>query len=77
MIEFEQTAKDKIHERMTCTIYNPFGKVLHYKAMMNLMKNNRWVRTSVIPVMAELRSIEIWADLITSLALTGFTLKDE
>ncbi len=77
VIEFEQTTKNKMHEGMNFTIYNPFGKVIHYKAMMNLMKNDRWVRTSVIPVMAELRSIEMWPDLITSLALTGFTLKDE
>ncbi len=77
VIDFQQTTKGKIHEQMILTIDNPFDKQLHYKAMMNLMKNKKWVNTSVYPVMAKLKSIEMWPDLITSLALVGFELKDK
>jgi hypothetical protein len=44
---------------------------------MNLMKDKKWVNTSVYPVMARLESIEMWPDIITSLALFGFKLKDK
>jgi hypothetical protein len=76
IIDFKQTTKGKIHEQMILTIDNPFDKQLYYKAMMNLLKNKMWVNTSVYPVMPKIRSIEMWPDLITSLALVGFELKD-
>jgi hypothetical protein len=76
VVDFRQTIKGKVHEQMTLSIDNPFDKQLRYKAMMNLMKNNKWVKTSVYPVMPGLRGIEIWPDLITSLALVGFELED-
>jgi len=76
-IDFQQTSKGKIHEQMILTIDNPFDRELYYKAMMNLMKNKKWVNTSVYPVLAKLKSIEMWPDLITSLALVGFELKNK
>jgi hypothetical protein len=77
VIDFQQTAEKKVHEQMILTIDNPFDKQLYYKAQMNLMKSKMWVKTSVYPVMARLESIEMWPDLITSLALVGFELKDK
>jgi hypothetical protein len=77
VIDFQQTTKGKVHEQMILTIDNPFDKQLQYRAMMNLMKNKKWVNTSVYPVMPRLKSIEMWPDLITSLALVGFELKDK
>ena len=76
VFDFQQTIKGKVHEQMILTIDNPFDKHLHYEAMMNLMKNKKWVNTSVYPVLPKLKSIEMWPDLITSLALAGFKLKD-
>jgi hypothetical protein len=77
IIDFKQTTKGKVHEQMILTIDNPFDKQLDYKAMMNLMKNKKWVNTSVYPVMPKLKAIEMWPDLITSLALIGFELKEK
>jgi len=77
VIDFRQTAKGKVHEQMILTIDNPFDKQLQYTAIMNLMKTKKWVRTSVYPVMPGLKSIAMWPDLITSLALFGFELKDK
>lgn len=77
VIDFQQSANGKVHEQMMLTIDNPFEKQLNYKAAMNLMKTKRWVDTSVYPVMAHLKSIELWPDLITSLALFGFEFKDK
>jgi hypothetical protein len=77
VIDFQQTTKGKVHEQMILTIDNPFNKQLQYKAMMNLMKNKKWVSTSVYPVLPRLKSIEMWSDLITSLALVAFELKDK
>jgi hypothetical protein len=76
VVDFQQTVKGKVHEQMILSIDNPFDKQLRYKAMMNLMKNNKWVKTSVYPVMPRLKAIEMWPDLITSLALVGFELED-
>lgn len=77
VIDFQQSANGKVHEQMMLTIDNPFENQLNYKAAMNLLKNKRWVDTSVYPVMAHLKSIEMWPDLITSLALFGFEFKDK
>lgn len=77
VIDFQQSANGKVHEQMMLTIDNPFEKQLNYKAAMNLMKTKRWVDTSVYPVMAHLKSVELWPDLITSLALFGFEFKDK
>lgn len=76
VVDFQQVTKGKVHEQMILIIDNPFDKQIYYKAKMNLMKNNRWVNTSVYPVMPRLKSIEMWPDFITSLALVGFELKD-
>jgi hypothetical protein len=76
IVDFRQSAKGKVHEQMILSIDNPFNKQLRYKAMMNLMKHNKWVKTSVYPVMPRLKAIEMWPDLITSLALGGFELEN-
>jgi Zn-dependent metalloprotease len=76
VFDFKQTTKGKVHGEMILTIENPFDKQLQYRAMMNLMRNQKWVNTSVFPVRPRLKCMEIWADLITSLALVGFELKD-
>ena len=77
IVEFSQVSEKKSHMYMQLIITNPYGKSLHYKALMNLMKSNRWVGTSVVPIMPGLQSIEMWPDIITSLALSGFEFKDE
>lgn len=77
VMDFQQKTKGKVHEMMILTIENPFDKQLHYKAMVNLLMNKKWGSTSVYPVRPKLKSIEIWADLITSLSLTGFELKEK
>jgi hypothetical protein len=77
VLDFQQRTKGKVHEQMILTIENPFDKEIYYKAKMNLMKTNRWLDTSVYPVRARLKSIEMWPDLLTSLTLVGFELKDK
>ncbi len=76
IIEFKQVYKGKTHEQMILSVRNPFKKNLHYKAFMNLMKNKKWAKTSVVPVIAGLISYETWPNIITSLMLKGFELKD-
>lgn len=75
-ITFEQLHHGKLHEQMMLTISNPFSKGLEYKCIMNLMKQKRWVGTDVIPVRAKIMSKEMWGDILTSVALENFTLKD-
>ncbi len=77
VIDFHQTSNGKVHEQMILIIDNPFDKQIYYKAKMHLMKHKRWVDTSVYPVMAKLRAIEMWPDIVTSLALIGFELREQ
>jgi hypothetical protein len=77
IVEFSQESEGKSHKYMQLIITNPYDKSLHYNALMNLMKTQKWVNTSVIPIMPKLKSIEMWPDIITSLALNGFELKDK
>jgi hypothetical protein len=77
IIEFQQKVNGKNHEQMILTITNPFKQDLYYTAIINLMKNKKWRKTTVVPVMAGLISIEMWPDIITSMVLKGFELKDK
>lgn len=77
VIEFHQEINGKNHEQMMLTIENPFQKNLHYNAMINLMNQSRWRKTSVVQVLPGLSSIEMWPDIITSIALSGFGFIEE
>ena len=76
IIKFYQETNGKKHEMMMLYIKNPFKRELVYSAYMCLMKNSKWVPTSVIPIKPELRSFETWPDIILTLALSGWEFKD-
>lgn len=76
IIDFQQKANGKVHQFMTLTVTNPFNKQLRYKAMMNLLRNNKWVNTNVYPVLPNIKGTEMWTDPIVILALGSFELKD-
>jgi len=76
VIDFQQKTTGKVHQMMSLTISNPYNKQLRYKAMMNLLQNNKWVNTSVYPVLPNIKAIEMWQAPITMLALGSFELKD-
>lgn len=74
-ISLTHVDKDSIYSRTMLDIQNPFKKDLIYKATMYLMKYNKWGPTNVYPVRSNLRSIEIWSDVIVTMALTGWEFK--
>ncbi|MFT7612436.1 MAG: hypothetical protein ACI9J3_001396 [Parvicellaceae bacterium] len=74
-VEFKQNSKDKISESMMLTIMNPTDKDLEYKAMMFIVGNSQWLTTSVYDVKSKLRGIELWNDVIITLALSDWKLK--
>ncbi len=75
-ISFAQISEGKAHKQMELKISNPFSKNLEYSVMMNLMKQKRWVKTDVLPVRAGIQSFEFWPNVITTIALSDFHLKD-
>jgi len=76
MIEFTQTTKGRKSESMTLKIVNPFNKDLEYKAMIFIVGHDKWITTNVYPVRAKLTSFEMWNDVIISLVLSEWKLKD-
>jgi hypothetical protein len=72
---FTQTASKKVHEMMMLKVVNPFTKDLNYGAAIFLTKQNRWTKTSVVPVMAGLTGFETWPDVITTIGLNGWTFE--
>jgi hypothetical protein len=76
-ITFEQVHTGKVHEQMILSVKNPFIKHLVYKAFMHLMVQKRWVETDVLPVFPNIAGKEMWGDVITTMTLTGFYLKDK
>jgi hypothetical protein len=74
-ITFSQQTDGKKHKGMMLEVENPFNKELEYKANMFLMKYNKWVSTSVLPVQPKLTSFETWTDIIVTIALTGWEFK--
>lgn len=70
IISFEQTKKGRKHEFMMLTVHNPFPYKLEYKAFMFLMKHKRWVPTDVLPIQPKLDGIEMWPDIIVTMAMS-------
>jgi hypothetical protein len=57
---------------MMLKVMNPFEEKLLYSARMYVVGNDKWVRTSIVPVMPKLIGFETWTDTIISLALSNW-----
>jgi len=75
IIEFTQTADKNVHQMMTLKITNPFKQTLVYSALMYPLKARKWVETDVLPVPPGIFGMETWPDVITSIALMGWSFK--
>lgn len=73
-VEFTQSAKDGKSEFMMLSVSNPFKKDLEYKAMMYLVGEGQWMETNVLPVRAKISGVELWNDVIITLALSEWKL---
>lgn len=60
---------------MLLKIINPLPYVLTYEARMFLLREKRWVKTDVYPVMAGISGMETWKDIIVSLSLSNWSLR--
>jgi hypothetical protein len=76
-ISFTQNVKDGVHESMMLKVQNPFKQQLIYDAIMYVMNSNKWARTDVLPVMPGISGYETWQEVIVSIALLHWTLKDK
>ncbi len=77
IIDLTQTTKGRKSESMMLKIENPFEKDLEYKAMMFIVGHDKWINTNVYPVRARLTSIEMWSDVIITLVLSDWKLKNQ
>jgi len=75
VISLAHVENDSIYSRTVLDVQNPFKKDLIYIARMYLMKYNKWVPTDVYPVRSKLHSIEMWPEVIVTMALTGWEFK--
>lgn len=71
-ISFVQNVENKVHSGMVLKVRNPFKRDLLYDATIHMMKSKKWVQTSIIPVKAGLFGIEMWPDVIVSIALDAW-----
>jgi len=71
-LDFIQNVNGRNHESMFLTVKNPFKKNIRYDALIYVLGNKDWVETSIIPVRAKLQSIEMWNDIILTMALTNW-----
>jgi hypothetical protein len=74
-IKMTQIADSLVHKNILFEISNPFGYPLEYKAMMFLINRDEWIPTDVVAVQPQLSAMEMWPDIIVSLALTGWEFK--
>jgi hypothetical protein len=75
VLKFAQNAKNNVHESMMLTIENPFPFELTYESKIFLLKQKQWADTNVYPVKPGISGIEIWPDIITSIALGNWSFK--
>ncbi|MBX2905692.1 MAG: hypothetical protein KF744_06620 [Taibaiella sp.] len=76
-VSFMQHTTGKKHELMMLEVTNPFSERLSYQAGIYLMKSEKWVKTSVLPILPKLKVYETWPDMIVSIALTDWALGDK
>jgi hypothetical protein len=72
IISFTQSVNKNVHELMMLKMTNPFANDLIYKANIFLLKQQKWVSTSVYPVGAGIAAFETWPDIIISIGLNGW-----
>ncbi|MET0637936.1 MAG: hypothetical protein ABWZ25_18030 [Chitinophagaceae bacterium] len=77
ILEFIQHTENNVHKRMSLVVTNPFPSTLTYKAKIFPLSVKNWVSTSIYPVSPGLLGIELWPDLITSIALGDWKFKAE
>jgi hypothetical protein len=68
-IEFLQNVKENKPDGMMLKVTNPFDRKLNYNAMMYIVGNNKWLSTSIIPILPNLVNYETWNDVIITLVL--------
>ena len=68
-IEFLQNVKENKPNGMMLKVTNPFDQKLNYNAMMYIVGNNKWLSTSIIPILPNLVNYETWNDVIITLVL--------
>lgn len=68
-IEFVQNVKDNKSEGMMLKVTNPFDRKLNYNAMMYIVGHDKWISTSIIPILPNLVNYETWNNVIISLVL--------
>ncbi len=73
-ISFAQIGNSQNNSGMMLKINNPFELNLRYSAKIYLLKENKWIKTNVLPVKANLSSFETWTDVIVSIALSDWAL---
>jgi len=76
-IRFWQEKQGKVHSMTMLKMTNPFPYQFVYKAGIFLLSQKRWVSTDVYPVESGLSGYETWPDIIISIALSGWTFKNQ
>ncbi|MBL3549440.1 MULTISPECIES: hypothetical protein [Chryseobacterium] len=74
-IDFSQNTEERKNNGMLLQVKNPFNISLMYDAMMYIVGDTRWIKTSIIPVKPQLQSFEMWNDPIISLVLDNWRLE--
>ena len=76
-IKFYQTTDGRKHEQMMLEVKNPFDKELNYDAMMYIVGHKDWIKTSIIPIKPKLMNFEMWNDVIITLVLSNWRIKQQ
>lgn len=73
-VKFYQDSEDRIHNQMILEVKNPFNKELNYDGMMYIVGGDKWLKTRIIPIMANLMSFGLWSDKIITLVLSNWKI---
>ncbi|WP_409417901.1 hypothetical protein [Flavobacterium sp. PS2] len=71
-IEFSQNVTDRTNKQMLLKVTNPFDKKLNYNALMYIVGHDKWIPTSIIPILPNLVNYETWQDTIITLVLENW-----
>jgi hypothetical protein len=71
-VRFTQEVAKGRHEIMALEIANPFERELSYDANLMVMNSRKWVKAPVSRINPKSQTSEMWPDIVTSIALSGW-----
>lgn len=71
-LEFNQNTEGRNHKMMMLKTKNPFDAKFEYSALMYTVGNDKWIKTTILPVPPKFSGYETWNNIIITPVLSDW-----